>query len=176
MQRMLLIALIATCSFATVCFGQSASSDKQLTVSLCTLQKEVAEGSHKTVVVSGVFNEGLDRGTLDDANCPKEATWVELALRSQRNKGKLRKLLQHSHRAYVVLEGEFYGPPLADRKLPEAIRKQYRPGWGHLAAFRTKLVVRIIRNVEVAPVIHGAETSALHESQLLYILAVVARP
>jgi hypothetical protein len=116
------------------------------------------------VLVSGVFSEGLDRGTLEDNRCPKEATWVELALRSQQNKDKLRKALEHSRRANVVFEGEFYGPPVPDPKLPEAIRKQYHPGWGHLAAFKTKLVVHEIRSVEAAPPMGDGATSALHES------------
>jgi hypothetical protein len=30
--------------------------------------------------------------------------------------------------ALVVFEGEFYGPRVSDPKLPEAIRKNYRPG------------------------------------------------
>jgi hypothetical protein len=51
----------------------------------------------------------------------------------------------------VVVEGEFYGPPLADPKLPEAVKKDYHPGWGHLAAFKTKLVVHVIHDVKPAP-------------------------
>jgi hypothetical protein len=103
------------------------------------------------VGVSGVYGPSLDRTVLEDADCPGESTWVELALRSQENKEKLRKLLDRSRRAYVVIEGEFYGPPLPDPKLPEAIKKDYHPGWGHLAAFKTKLVVHVIRDVKAAP-------------------------
>ena len=56
------------------------------------------------------------------------STWVELALRSQKNKEKLGKLLDRSRRAYVVVEGEFYGPPLPDPKLPEPSRTATIPG------------------------------------------------
>jgi len=141
------VALLAMYFFAGVCFGQSATKSPKAT-SLCSLQEKVADGNHETVLVSGIFSEGLELGILEDANCPGNATWVELALRSQQNKEKLRKLLERSRRAYVVVEGEFYGPPLPDPKLPDAVRKQYHPGWGHLAAFRTKLVVRKIRDVK----------------------------
>jgi hypothetical protein len=103
------------------------------------------------VLVSGILGAGLDHGTLEDAECPSESTWVELALDSQQNKEKLRKLLDRSRRAYVVVEDEFYGPPLPDAKLPEAIRKSYHPGWGNLAAFKTKLVVSSIRDVKPSP-------------------------
>jgi hypothetical protein len=72
---------------------------------------------------------------------------VELALRSRRNKEKLRKLLDRNRQVRVVVEGEFYGPPLPDPKLPEALKKQYHPGWGHLAAFSTKMAVYRIESV-----------------------------
>ena len=119
--------------------------------SLCVLQKKVAEGQHETVRVSGIYGPGLDYTVLENAECPSESTWVELSLRSQENKEKLRKLLTRSRQAYVVVEGEFYGSPLPDPKLPEAVKKDYHPGWGHLAAFRTKLVVHAIRDVKPVP-------------------------
>ena len=145
-----LVALLTTCFFAGACFAQSAS-ERSRAKSLCSLQQTATEGDRETVVVSGVFGDGLDLGTLEDFACPKEGTWVELALRSPQNKEKLRKMLARSRRAFVVLEGEFYGPPVPDPKLPEAIRKSYHPGWGHLAAFRTKLVVHTILSVKAAP-------------------------
>jgi hypothetical protein len=92
---------------------------------------------------------------LEDAACPKESTWVELDLKSDHNRQNLSEIFDRSRRAYVGFEGEFYGPPLADPKLPEAIRKSYHPGWGHLAAFKTKLVVHAIREVKAArPIKH----------------------
>ena len=79
-------------------------------------------------------------------------------MRSKENKNKLRELLSRSRRAYVEVEGEFYGPPLPDPKLPEAIKKDYHPGWGHLAAFKTKLVVHAIRDVKAVPTDHTPTT------------------
>jgi hypothetical protein len=147
-----LAVLFAMCFFAVESLAQTAAPPTVPNAqSLCVLQKQVAQGEHETVRVSGVYGPGLDRTVLEDAECPSESTWVELALCSHENKEKLRKLLNSSRRAYVVLEGEFYGPPLPDPKLPEAIRKDYHPGWGHLAAFKTKLVVHLIREVKPAP-------------------------
>jgi hypothetical protein len=143
--------LLSMSFFAGGCFGQSKQPES---ASLCSLQQKATEGSHETVQVSGIYGPGLDQTVLEDAACPKESTWVELDLRSDQNKEKLRKMLDHSRRAYVVVEGEFYGPPVPDPKLPEAIRKSYHPGWGHLAAFKTKLVVRAIREVKTAPTDH----------------------
>ena len=152
MQKLfgLFVALFSLCYFAGFSFGQSAPADTEVT-SLCSLQSTVAEGRHKAVRVSGVYGPSLNYTVLEDPACPNETTWVELGLRTNRNRAKLRRLLDHSRRAYVELDGEFYGPPVPDPKLPESIRKSYHPGWGHLAAFRTKLVVFAIRDVKVAP-------------------------
>jgi hypothetical protein len=123
----------------------------QESVSLCALQEKVPEGGHINVRVSGIYSGGLGMGTIEDTACPDRTVWVELALRSDRNKKKLKSLLDGPGRADVVFEGEIYGPPLPDPKLPEALKKEYHPGWGHLGAFKTKLVVQIIREVTVAP-------------------------
>jgi hypothetical protein len=108
--------------------------------------------------VSGIYGEGLEMGVLTDSACPSERTWVELDLKSTANNEKLRSILGTAHKADVVFEGEFYGPGVPDPKLPEAIRKSYQPGRGHLGAFRTKLVVHVIQDVKVAPA-DGSETT-----------------
>jgi hypothetical protein len=90
-------------------------------------------------------------GILEDTVCPDRSIWVELALSSDRNKKKLKNLMDGPGKAYVVFEGELYGPPVPDPKLPEAIRNASHPGWGHMGAFRTRLVVHVIREVSVAP-------------------------
>ena len=118
--------------------------------SICSLQERMGKGTHETVRVSGVISGGLELGTLQDSACPKEVTWVELALRSDRNRDKLAKLLERTGRVRVLVEGEFYGPPTPDPKVPEKIRESYRPGWGHLAAFKTKIVVYEILKVKTA--------------------------
>lgn len=122
-----------------------------VTASLCVLQKRVGEGKHETVRVSGLYGPGLDRAVLEDPSCPVENTWVELDLTSDHNKQELQKQLNDSQRAFVVVEGEFYGPPLPDPKVPQTIRQSYHPGWGHLAAFRTKIVIHAIREVRALP-------------------------
>lgn len=142
--------IAALLAMAGTGLAQSAPKEPQA-ASLCSLQQQIGEGNHQSARVSGIYSDGPDRGVLEDAACPKEGTWVELDLKSQQNRQKLGEVLEHSRRASVVFEGEFYGPPLPDPKLPEAIRKSYHPGWGHLAAFKTKLVVHTIREVEAAP-------------------------
>ena len=131
--------------------GPSTLHSNGIVASLCALQDKATEGDHITAQVAGVYFSGIDMGPLEDTTCPANATWVELALQTEVNKKKLRRLLERYGRARVVFEGEFYGPPAPDPKLPDAIRKAYHPGWGHLGAFRTKLVVHSIRSVSRAP-------------------------
>ena len=149
-MRSILRAVSTICLLAGACFSQTVSTDIT-DISLCLLQESVRQGEHETVRVSGIFGAGLEQGILDDAACPKESTWVELELRSKRNREKLSRLLDRSRQAYVVFEGEFYGPPLPDPKLPENIRNAHHPNWGHLNCCTTKLVVHAIREVKTAP-------------------------
>jgi hypothetical protein len=87
-------------------------------------------------------------GVLTDPACASQHTWVELELQSTANKEVLQSILNWNGHATVVFEGEFFGPAHPDPKLPEAIRKADHPGWGHLGAFMTKLVVHVIRSVK----------------------------
>jgi hypothetical protein len=147
---MILRAFSVLLVLAGACLGQSAPVEPRDN-SLCLLQKSIRRGEHETVRVSGIFSEGLDLGIMDDAACPDESTWVELSLKSDRNKEKLRRRLGRSRRAYVLFEGEFYGPPPPDPKLPEKFRENYRPNWGYANCCRTKLVVHAIHRVDAAP-------------------------
>jgi hypothetical protein len=117
-------------------------------VSLCDLQRGAKEGEQRSVQVAGIYSNGLEMGVLTAPACPSQHTWVELNLRSTANKEELRSILDSKGHADVVFEGEFFGPARPDPNLPEAIRKSDHPGWGHLGAFKTKLVVRVIRSVK----------------------------
>jgi hypothetical protein len=120
-------------------------------VSLCALQRTAKQGEQRSVRVGGIYITGYEGSVLTDATCPSQGTWVELDLKSAKNKEKLRSMLGTARQADVVFEGEFYGPGVPNPKLPEALRKANHPGWGHLGAFRTKLVVHTILSVKAAP-------------------------
>lgn len=153
MQKMFYTGLFLLISLsAGGCFAQAKEKESK---SLCSLQQNAAEGSSQTVRVSGLYGPSLDHAVLEEPSCSNEGTWVELELQSNQNKKELRKILDRSRRAYVVFEGDFYGPPIPDPKLPEAFRKSYHPGWGHLAAFKTKLVVHTIREVKAVETDHS---------------------
>lgn len=119
--------------------------------SICHLQQQVAQGAHRSVRISGIYSFGVDMGVVEDAACPGQGTWVELALQSNHNKKRLKKIMDTSGKAKVVFEGEFYGPPEPDPKLRESFRKAYHPGWGHLGSFKTKLAVsKIVEAIQIS--------------------------
>jgi hypothetical protein len=129
-------------------FRVSTVAQKRDSVPLCDLQRAAKQGEQRSVQVGGIYSDGFEMGVLTDATCPAEHTWVELDLQSATNKEMLRSMLETAGQADVVFKGEFYGPGVPDPKLPESIKKSYQPGWGHLGAFRTKLVVRAIQSVK----------------------------
>jgi hypothetical protein len=141
---------IAICFVAGTSFAQAGHKMS----SLCRLQEGIGQGEHISVRVSGAYSVGPENSTLDDSACPVvpyQSTWVEFDLQTNRNDKKLRKLLEHSQRVYLVSEGEFYGPPLPDPKLPEELQKGFPGHWGHLGCCRTKFVVHVIREVKATP-------------------------
>jgi hypothetical protein len=147
------IAAAITCFIAGTCLAQTGQE-----MSLCSLQERVAEGEHIHVRTSGVYSVGPENSTLDDPLCPVapyQSTWVEFDLKTKRNDKKLKDLLDHSHRVYLAAEGELYGPPLADPKLPETLQKSFPPRWGHLGCCRTRLVVHVIHQVKAVPTGHA---------------------
>ena len=148
------------CFVAGVCVAQTRQE-----MSLCDLQTKVAQGEHVHIRISGIYSAGPENSTLDDPACPVapyQSTWVEFDLQRRHNDKKLKELLEHSRRVYLVAEGEFYGPPLPDPKLPERLQKGFPPRWGHLGCCRTRLVVHAIRKVSPADHTDGAATS--HEA------------
>lgn len=125
---------------SSVCLSAQTQND------LCNLQSTLKTGEHRTVEVAGTFLSGPETSTLTSTKCPDQ-TWVEFDLHSQVNNKKLDEALKHENEVFVVLAGEFYGPPEPDSHLPEGIRKNYHPKWGHLG-YKTKLVVHAIREVK----------------------------
>jgi hypothetical protein len=109
-KRLGLVALLPLSVFAL-------PQRNQETLPVCGSQEKVAEGGHINVRVSGVYSSGLEMGVLEDTACPDRSIWVELALSSDRNKKKLKNLMDGPGKAYVVFEGELWpssaGPQIA---------------------------------------------------------------
>ena len=137
-------AALAILFFAVSGCNESQSGGSS---TLCALQTKVSEGTHTRVRTSGVYFDRLERRTIEDPKCAERATWVEFDLSSQENEAALRQSVNSTGTAKVVFEGDFYGPPQPDPKLPESMRKAFRPRWGHLGCCQTKLVVHSIKEV-----------------------------
>jgi hypothetical protein len=144
--------------------AENAVAQPKLPVSpLCELQVKVAQGEHRTVRVTAVYEAGLEGQYLVDPGCSGRSTDIEFALKSHHlwkqlvqmsNKSNDRRRASgDSDPVLVLFEGEFYGPPVPDPKLPEEIRKNYHPGWDNKNSM-TKLVVRTIQSVQALPPNH----------------------
>lgn len=130
------------------------------TTPVCAAQKAAAEGGHHQAVIRGIFLAGLEGDYLVGSGCIGQSTFVVFDLNSLRLRGKLDRMANASNQAehvrgdgnpvMVVFQGEFFGPPLPDPKLPEKIRRIYHPTWGPQGHGATKLEVHAI--VSVAPV------------------------
>lgn len=129
---------------------------------LCELQTSVAQGEHRAVRVEGVYLSGLEAQFLVNAGCSGRSTRIEFDLKTHKYWNRLVRLTNKPYRrshavgdtdpVLVVFEGEFYGPPMPDPKLPEAIRRVYHPGWDNNSM--TKLVVHSIVRVNTLPADH----------------------
>jgi hypothetical protein len=156
-----IFALLSIILLAGQVEGQSPAG-LQL-ASLCDLQTKAAQGGHRTVRVEGVYLAGLEGQYLVAAGCSGRSTAIQFDLKSHwlwkrlehmSNKTNARKHVSgDSDPVLVVFQGEFYGPLVPDPKLPEAIRKNYHPGWDNNASM-TKLVVHAIQSVELLPANH----------------------
>jgi hypothetical protein len=129
--------------------GHAVAQSNLRLSSLCDLQAKVAQGEHRTVRVEGVYSAGLESQQLVAPTCSSQSTAVEFELKSTGLKKKLWQLSNQSNQVRVTFEGEFFGPPVPDPKLPEAILKQYHPGWDYNS--KTKLVVYTILSVKAVP-------------------------
>jgi hypothetical protein len=95
----------------------------------------------------------LGRSTSIEFELKSHRLWKRLVQMSNRTNTE-KNVSGSGDPVLVVFGGEFYGPRVPDPKLPEAIRKNYHPGWDHNNASMTKLVVNAILSVEALPADH----------------------
>ena len=157
-----LILLVAIC---TVTGAPAATPRLNLQMApLCELQTNTRQGQHRQVRVQGVYTAGLEGQYLVTSGCSGMSTFIEFDLTTRRLWKRLVKLSnptsnannssRDGHGLLVIFEGEFYGPQHPDPKLPEAIRKNYHPGWDPMNASTTKMVVHSILEVKTLPPDH----------------------
>jgi hypothetical protein len=161
--------------FAICLIAQRGTAQDQLPLSsLCNLQVQLTQGEHKTIRVEGVYLVGLEGEYLVAAGCSGRRTRIEFALKTHRNWDKLRSMVNEPYKrtkafgdgkpVLVIFDGEFYGPPVPDPKLPEPIRRAYHAGWDNNAM--TKLVVYSIQSVKALPADHPCAPPKSDPTQL----------
>jgi hypothetical protein len=141
--------------------GRASAQEKLPLSSLCDLQSKAIQGEHHEVRVEGVFLAGLEGEEFVDSRCSGTSTMIDLDLRSNHNRNALWRMVYRSYKGkrknvrgggqpvFVIFDGEFFGPPVPDPKLPPAILKVYHPGWDNNSM--TKLDVYVIESVKPVP-------------------------
>jgi hypothetical protein len=151
-------------SFALITFlvmAQSGMGQSHLDrSSLCKLQANAREGERQEVQVEGVLLAGLEGAYLVVAHCSGQATMLDFEqVKDHKKLDRMWRMVDRPNSArgvhgdgapvLVVFEGEFYGPPVPDQRLPGPIKKVYYPGWDNNAT--TKLVVYRVLSVRELP-------------------------
>lgn len=149
-SRVLLVIAIG----CNTCLGLHADSDSQ---SLCTVVRSAAEYNRKVVRVRGILAVGAEQTVLYDPDCGKAKSDADVAVTAKfkRNR-RLDGLLRKDRRAWVIVEGTFHGPELAqiDPKLPQSMKDKLKgttTRYGHLGSYSTMIEVTEIIRVEAVP-------------------------
>jgi len=138
----------------------SAGAQEWKRVSLCEALASVQRGEQMAVETTGIYIDRFETTVLYDPQEPRcrqnvqPATWIEFAPKAKF--GALSAALDPANRAYVVVRGYLHGarPPSPDAvALPAQVASGIRVNnaYGHLSAFRTKLVVSEVVSSEAVP-------------------------
>lgn len=142
--------------------GEDAQESRQDTLDLCEALEGIGADQRQTVVVSGIYAVGFEASVLYSPKQPtcftnvQPVTWVEFAEGTERT-DSLVSILKRTDRALVTLKGELHGPRGAgpdDVSKPLYVAHASRVGargYGHLNAFRTKLVVLEVLSAIAVP-------------------------
>ena len=158
-QHLVLMIVAITLSTLGAYGGTDAKSEPRV-LSLCELVDNWKDHTRQEVRVRAVYAVGAEQAVLYDPACQegKDLTYVEFRPHAKGATKKLDRIVAKSRRAWVQLEGVFYGPELytdVDPKLPPAIRERLEKSprhYGHMDSMDTMIsVTRVIEASEVAP-------------------------
>jgi hypothetical protein len=138
--------------------ARPSSAEDSAPLNLCAVVRSAADYSRKVVRLRGILAVGLEQAVLYDPECAKGMADAEIAVtpKFKRNR-RLDSLLKKYRRAWVVAEGTFYGPELAqiDPKLPQWMKDKLKgtmTRYGHLNSYASMIeVTKIIRAEPVPP-------------------------
>jgi len=157
MKRNLVLLIIVLFSPALYASGGEKRAPRVL--SLCELVDNWKDHNRQQVRVRAIYAVGAEQTVLYDPACRdgKDLTYVEFRPHTKGATKTLDQLAAKSRRAWVILEGVFYGPELytnVDPKLPPAIRERLEKSprhYGHMDSMDTMIsVTRVVEASEVA--------------------------
>jgi hypothetical protein len=126
-------------------------------LNFCAVVRSAADYNRKLVRLRGILAVGAEQAVLYDPECAKGPADAEVAgtPKFKRNR-RLDGLLKKNRRAWVVVEGTFYGPELAqiDPKLPQWMKDKLNgtlTRYGHLGSYSTMIEVTKIISAEAVP-------------------------
>ena len=161
-QVILFVALLAPLSV-----GAHAEAKGSRVLSLCDVVDNWKNYHQQRVRIRAVFAVGPEMGWLYDPACRNGEGLTDVEIRKNA-KGAIKRLdhfLLKDKRAWVVLEGVFYGPEVyqnVDPKLPPAIRERLEKSpsrYGHMDSFQSMIdVTGVIEASKVAAEVPGGKT------------------
>jgi len=153
-RKLILLAVV----FTLLLLGVHSEAKRSRVLSLCDVVGNWKSYHQQRVRVRAVFAVGPEMGWLYDPACKngEGLTDVEIRKDAKGATKKLDQLLVKNKRAWVVLEGVFYGPEVyknVDPNLPPAIRERLEKSprrYGHMDSFQSMIdVTRVIEVSEV---------------------------
>ena len=156
--------ILSAVSLCLTTLGPYAGTDGKAAprvLSLCELVDNWKDHNRREVRVRAIYAVGAEQTVLYDPGCRggKDLTYVEFRPHTRRATKRLDQLVAKSRRAWVILDGVFYGPELyrnVDPKLPAPIRERLEKSprrYGHMDSMETMIsVTRIVTATEVGAV------------------------
>ena len=157
MKRKLCLVLAAL-SLSVVCLqGKVMPKQPSRVVRLCELVNNWKTYNRKKVRVRAIYEVGAEQTWLYDPACRNGEALTDVNFHQHVKLLRLNQIVAKDRRAWVTLEGVFFGPEPFDRidpKLPASIRERLEKShktYGHMGSFDTMIdVTRVIETVEVA--------------------------
>jgi hypothetical protein len=162
--RLILLIVLLLLSALGACAGERAVPP---VLSLCELVDNWKDHNRQEVRVHAIYAVGAEQAVLYDPACRdgKDLTYVEFRPNTKGASKKLDQIVAKSRRAWVILEGVFFGPEPntnVDPKLPPAIRERLERApkrYGHMDSMDTMIsVTRVIEASEVAADVPAGKT------------------
>lgn len=154
MKRYLALMTIALTLSLIGGHGGTAAKQNTRVLSLCELVGNWKNYNRHKVRVRAIYEVGAEQTWLYDPACKNGEALTDVSFRQRVNGAakRLDQIVAKDRRAWVILEGVFYGPePFEniDPKLPTLIKERLEKShkrYGHMGSFDTMIeVTRVVK-------------------------------